>query len=89
MLCATFAAPPSRRYSDSKLHHRDRRFRRDARHAADDEAIEHDVADDEHRLAGETGGRSIARAASSPVFGGRVMRADVVGGRGCGRRAAA
>ena len=33
---------------------RHRRFRRDPRHASDDEAIEHDVADDEHGQAGET-----------------------------------
>ena len=45
-----------------ELHDRDRRFGRDARHAADDEAIEHDVADDEHRLAGEAPDE-IARAA--------------------------
>ena len=34
-------------------HDWDRRLRRDARHAADDEAIEHHVADDEDREAGE------------------------------------
>ncbi len=33
---------------------RDRRFRRDARHAPDDEAIEHDVADHEDGQAGKT-----------------------------------
>ena len=32
-----------------------RRFRRDPRHAPDDEAIQHQVADDEHRQSGEAG----------------------------------
>src|SRR5262249_7782423 len=36
-----------------KLHDRHRRFWRNACDAADDEAIQHDVADDEDRLAGE------------------------------------
>src|SRR3954468_1197485 len=35
-------------------HDRNRRFRRDSRHAPDNEAIEHDIADHEHRQSGET-----------------------------------
>ena len=36
-----------------KLHDRDGGLWRNARHAADDEAIEHHVADDEHARAGK------------------------------------
>ncbi len=42
--------------------HRHRRFGRDARHRADDEAVDHDVADDEHVLAGEAADERRVRA---------------------------
>ena len=53
MLCATLAAPPRRTCSALEMHDRHRRLRRNARHAADDEPIDHHVAGDEHGQAGK------------------------------------
>ena len=65
-----------------KMHDRHRRFRRDARHVADDEAVEHDVADDQDVVAAQARD-DVPRAARGERRDGHAWR---VGSQPGGRR---
>ena len=88
MLCATFAAPPRRYSSRSMLDDRDRRLRRDAVDVADDELVEHDVADDDDRLAGEAFDERVAAARRATERRRRVRSVERIGRSSAVRSAA-